>query len=209
MRWIALVALGFAIPMCTGCAGMSNTAKGAGLGGAIGAGTGAIIGDASGGKAGKGALIGGLVGAGLGGLIGNGEDQREKAEKDAQLRDAELRAANATVGSQMGISDVIQLSRDGTSENVIINQIRSTGSTFQLSTEDIRMLQTNNVAPQVIMEMQNRRPDHAPRTYAPLPPPRAIYVHPHPPEPVYIYQRPVYVMPPPPPPGLSVGVRIR
>lgn len=205
-RLLGLALVGFTVSFGSGCASMSNTAKGAGIGAGVGAASGALIGNAANGKAGKGALIGGAIGALAGGIIGNEEDQREKAEKDAQLREAEHRAANASQGSPMGIADVIQLTRDGTPENVIINQMRSTQSTFQLSTEDIRLLQSNNVAANVIVEMQNRRPDtvqpvrhRGPRVYAPPPPP----------EPVYIYQRPVYVVPPPPPPpGFAVGVRI-
>lgn len=209
LRSWAMLLVAAGVCCCTGCAGMSNTAKGAGLGGAIGAGTGAIIGDAAGGKAGKGAIIGALTGSILGGAIGNEEDQREKAEKEAQLRDAEHRAATATTGSPMGITDVVQLVRDGTPESVVINQIRSTGSTFQLSTEDVRMLQSNQVPANVIIEMQNRRPDNVPKArYLPPPPPRVHHVPAPPPEQVIIIREPVYV-PPPPPPGFGIGVRIR
>ena len=191
--WLALAAL----PLATGCASTSKTAQGAGVGGALGAGTGALIGSASG-HAGKGAIIGGLVGAGVGGLIGNEEDQKEKRALREQARDAEARAA--TAGNQLGITDVIQLAQQGRSDDVIVNQIRTTNSTYQLSTEDLKMLSTNGVSDRVIMEMQNRRPDTQPRTRLVAVPPQPVYVV-GPPPPQVIYA--------PPPPVFGVGVHIR
>ncbi|RJP19746.1 MAG: OmpA family protein [Candidatus Abyssobacteria bacterium SURF_5] len=58
------------------CADMQNWQKGAALGGAVGAGTGAVIGHQSD-HAGEGALIGGAVGAVAGGLIGRQLDQQQ------------------------------------------------------------------------------------------------------------------------------------
>lgn len=194
MSWLAIAAL----PFATGCASTSKTAQGAGVGGAIGAGTGALIGSASG-HAGKGALIGGLVGAGVGGLIGNEEDQKDKRIMQAQVRDAEARAA--ATSSQLGITDVIQLAQQGRSDDVIINQIRTTNSTYQLSSEDIKMLGTNGVSDRVIMEMQNHRPESQPRTRLVAVPPQPVYVVGPPPPPV------IYA--PPPPPVFGVGVHIR
>jgi hypothetical protein len=62
--------------LCSGCVGTGpNTQQGAVAGGAIGALTGAIIGNNSGGRNGlAGALIGGTVGAIAGGTIGNSID---------------------------------------------------------------------------------------------------------------------------------------
>ena len=60
----------------SGCASMSNTGKGAAIGGgggaALGAGIGALVGK------GKGAAIGGAVGAGTGALIGRKMDKQKK-----------------------------------------------------------------------------------------------------------------------------------
>jgi len=193
------VVVGLAIlagcPFLTGCAGASKTAQGAGIGGAIGAGTGALIGKANNGKAGQGALVGGLIGAGVGGLIGNEHDRRDKAEAEERIRQAEA-------SPPMSVNDVIQLTKDNTPEDVIVSQIRSTGSTFQLTTEDIRTLNSSGVSPTVIKEMQYRRPDRQPHPrYGP---PGPVIVQPVP--------GPVYVMPAPPPPppvGFGVGVHIR
>jgi surface antigen len=153
---------------------MSNTAKG----GLIGGGAGAAVGAAAGG--GKGALIGGLAGGLIGGAVGNDMDQQEKRRMENRLAVAESRP----VGPPLGITDVVQLSRQGLSDGVIINQIRATGSTFQLSVEDIRMMKSNNVSDVVIAEMQNRPPVRYAR-----------------PAPVVYYD-----YPPPPPPRASVGV---
>jgi hypothetical protein len=71
------LALGLALSLvCAGCVGSGpNTQNGAVAGGAIGALTGAIIGNNSGGRNGlAGALIGGTVGAIAGGAIGNSID---------------------------------------------------------------------------------------------------------------------------------------
>ncbi len=85
---LGLVAAGM---LLTGCNSMSNTGKGAliggGGGGALGAGIGALIGGGKG--AGIGAAIGSAVGAGAGALIGNRMDKQAK-ELQAQLKDAQV-----------------------------------------------------------------------------------------------------------------------
>lgn len=202
-RFLAIVAVLAVGPFVTGCAHTSNTAKGAGIGGALGAGTGALIGNATNGKAGQGALVGGLIGAGLGGLIGNEKDHQEKREMEDRVYQAEAKAAAAA--TQMGIADVIQWAKEGRSDDVIINQMRTTGSTYQLSSEDVRLLASNGVSDRVIMEMQNRRPDiypHSRRRLVPVHPAPVIYAHP--PPPVVLVPAP-----PPPPPAFGVGVHIR
>ena len=54
----------------------------------------------------------------------------------------------------MGIADVIGLAQAGHSDTVIINQIRSTRSTFQLVPSDLDMLKNAGVSERVIAEMQ-------------------------------------------------------
>ena len=73
----SIAALGF-LTLLSGCVGTGpNTQNGAVAGGAIGALTGAIIGNNSGGRNGlAGALIGGTVGAIAGGTIGNSVDHQ-------------------------------------------------------------------------------------------------------------------------------------
>lgn len=69
-----------------GCSSMTNTGKGAAIGGgggaALGAGLGALVGGGKG--AGIGAAIGAAVGSGAGALIGNRMDKQQK-ELEAQL----------------------------------------------------------------------------------------------------------------------------
>ena len=67
-----------------GCAGMSNTKKGTGIGAAAGAGIGAVIGNQAGNTA-VGAIIGAAVGGATGAAIGNYMDkQAEEMERFAR-----------------------------------------------------------------------------------------------------------------------------
>src|SRR3954451_4053243 len=77
--------------LAAGGAGCStNTGTGALVGGALGAGTGAIIGHNSHGRTAEGALIGGAVGAVAGGVIGNAQDQAQ-AQQDRRYSDDHYR----------------------------------------------------------------------------------------------------------------------
>lgn len=77
--------------LLTGCNSMTNTGKGALIGGgggaALGAGIGALIGGGKG--AGIGSAIGAAVGAGAGTLIGNRMDKQAK-QLEQQLQDAQV-----------------------------------------------------------------------------------------------------------------------
>jgi hypothetical protein len=130
-----------------GCESLNNTEKGAGIGGLIGAGTGALIGKATG-HTGAGALIGAGTGALAGGLIGNAEDKSEKKAEAAQVAAVQAQAAR-----QMGIADVIHLAQNHVSDDVIISQIRTTGSRFQLTSNDTILLKQQGVSDAVVEEM--------------------------------------------------------
>lgn len=190
MRRILTVGAAFVVlQVGTGCSSMSNTGKGALAGGGIGAVTGAVVDRATGGKGGTGAVVGGIAGAVLGGAIGNEHDQREKAALQAR--------ADATA-RQIGMTEVIDMTRQGQSEQVILKQIQTTNSTYQLSAQDLQTLKDNGVSDTIIMEMQSRRADLYPRTrYVAVPAP-VIYAPP-----------PPIVVAPPPPPGFGVGVIVR
>jgi hypothetical protein len=174
-NWIGSVVV-FLAALLTGCSTMSNTEKGAGAGGLIGAGTGAVIGSATG-HAGAGALIGGAVGALSGGLIGHGVDESER-KTEAQI------AAASNPRGPLGITDIVQMAQSHVTDDVIISQIRSTGSVFRLSANDTIWLKQNGVSDVVVKEML----DSANRV------PRRYYS-----------AAPVYVVEPEPPP-VSVGV---
>jgi hypothetical protein len=133
-------ALILAVLMC-GCSSLNHTENGALAGGAIGSGIGALAGHATGHTAG-GALIGAGVGAVTGGLIGNAADQTEK------------KVAAAEAKSQIDKLDVVRMVQNHVSDEIIINQIRTGGSVFRLSGEDVVWLKSNGVSDRVIAEMQ-------------------------------------------------------
>ena len=72
----------------TGVGCESHAGNGALIGGAAGAGIGAIIGNNSGGRTGEGALIGGAVGALGGAVVGNEMDKKEEREQDRYERES-------------------------------------------------------------------------------------------------------------------------
>lgn len=176
-----------------GCSTMSNTEKGVGLGGLVGAGLGTAVGAATGNPK-TGAVVGGLVGAGTGGLIGNSVDREDQRKKDVVQATA---TANAAAAQRLGLTDVIGMVQQGHDEQVIINQIRNTGSTYSLTPGDLDFLRQNNVPSRIIIEMQNARPLAVQA--------RPVYVRE---QPTVIYQEPppvVFVRPRPcPPPGVYV-----
>ncbi|MDY3858073.1 MAG: OmpA family protein [Muribaculaceae bacterium] len=89
--------------LLTGCNSMTNTGKGAliggGGGGALGAGIGALIGGGKGAAIGAG--VGAAVGAGAGALIGKKMD-KQKQELEASLKDANVQ----TVEDQNGLKAI-------------------------------------------------------------------------------------------------------
>lgn len=164
-----------------GCSHMTNTEAGALGGGAIGTAAGLAIGAATG-NPNTGAIVGGLTGAGIGGLAGRAADNDEARE----IRQAELTAAaNAQPPvAPLGMTDVIGLAQSGVGDSVILNQIRSTGSSFQLSASDIQHLKANGVSDVVLNEMisTRNRPVAVPAS------PRTVIVRE--PPPMIVYERP-------------------
>lgn len=149
--------LGLVLLGGVGCSCMDNTEKGMLGGGAIGTGAGALLTHGSP----FGMLIGGLFGATLGGIAGNNQDRREDRRAVAQAY------ANAQAARQMSVQEVIQLSQRQTPDAIIINQINTTGSVFNLRSEDLMDMQQQGVSPQVIAAMQAARP--RPVVLAPAP----------------------------------------
>ncbi len=171
-----LTAAALCVLVSTGCSSLSHTENGALAGGAIGAGTGALVGSALG-HTGGGALIGAGVGALSGGLIGNAVDTSER------------RAAAAQARRQIGVVDVVQMVQSHVSDDLIIADIRASGSVFQLSAQDTIWLKQNGVSDRVIQEMMATAYRVPRRVYTATP----------------VYGPPVYVVEPPPPP-VSVGI---
>jgi uncharacterized protein YcfJ len=144
----------------TGCAGGPNAEGGAIAGGLIGAGTGALLGR------GPGALIGAGAGALAGGLIGNSVD-----EKQAQRRQQAAVQAQAVANQRaLQLPDVVNMVRAGNSDAIVIGQIRSTGTVYNLSPYDINYLHQNGVSDLVIAEMQATATRLPQRVYTTAPP---------------------------------------
>ena len=178
----------------TGCEHMNNTEKGAGIGGALGAGAGLAIGAATGNPR-TGAAVGGLLGAGTGALVGNDVDRQERRDRDIQQA-----VATAQVQAQqqrMGLTDVVHMVQEGHDDQVIINQIRTTGSTFQLSASDLDYLKNSGVSARVIAEMQAARAVSPLGTRVVSPPSSTTVIYEQPLYPPPYYVRPVYVAPGP------------
>ncbi len=137
--------LAFLPLLATGCSGMNNTERGAlaggGIGGLIGTGIGAVTG-----HAGAGAAIGAGTGALLGGLAGSDADRDDRRAKQY-----------AAAHPPMGIADVVSMTHNHISEEIIIRQIDTTNSAFQLTSDDIVYLRSQGVSDRVIGFMQARR----------------------------------------------------
>jgi hypothetical protein len=162
-----------------GCQSMSNTDKGVLAGGGLGAATGAVLGSLTHHTA-AGAVLGGAVGAVAGGVTGSAIDNSER--KQAAANAAAVAAANQP--PPLSLEDVQKLSANGTSDLVIINQIRASGSVYRLTADQILWLQNYGVHDAVVREMQAT----AYRA------PRAVYT-----------AAPVYVYEPAPSPVIGVG----
>ena len=176
--------LGTMLTLLAGCA--THTGTGMTAGGLLGAATGALIGSRTG-DAGTGALIGAGLGAATGGLIGAGLDENDR-------RNAE-RIAAVTAPGPLTISDIVQMTRSGVSDDTIISSIRSSGAVFNLTAADVVSLHNQGVSDRVIQAMLDtaRRPAvfrRSPVIYER----RVIYE----PAPVYIVE--------PAPPGFSFGI---
>jgi hypothetical protein len=159
--------------LLSGCQTAAGT--GAALGGAGGAVLGNAVAKAAGGSRTAGTVIGGALGAITGAAVGDSKDQA-----DARAARAEANAQAVAAQSQaqaLGLTDIAQLSQQGITDNVIINQIRTSGVVYHLSYQDIIWLKKNMVSDAVVSEMQ--------ATATRVPVARRVY-----------QRRPVYVMEP-------------
>jgi outer membrane lipoprotein SlyB len=176
---LALVPLALA----AGCQGLSRAENGAILGGTGGAVAGNMIAKAAGGSRTAGTVLGGLAGTVGGAIVGNNMDRAE-ARADA----AEAALAESQRPPALSLGEVVEMSRRGTDDRVIMNHIRGSGQVYRLTTDDILYLQDSRVSPAVIAEMQ-RTANPGPRAVVAPPP---VVVAPAPP-PVYVVEpvRPV------------------
>jgi hypothetical protein len=170
----------------------NDTAVGAVAGGGIGAITGALIGGKKNGEGG--ALIGAGVGALTGGLIGNNVDRNDQYR--AASGTAVAARANAQVAAQAVTNyDLVEMTRAGVSEELIVSTIRSRGGRFDLSPGQLIALKQQGVSDRVVMAAQSLGSggyvSPAPVVVEPAPVvvarPPVVYVQPAPPPPVRVY----------------------
>jgi hypothetical protein len=167
------------VAAANGCANMNHTQSDALAGGGLGAVAGALI-DRR--HPGTGAAVGGIAGAAVGAAVGNAED-------NADRRARAIAAAQAQpVNGPLTLEQVADMARRGIGDDVIRGQIRTSGTRYNLSPEQITWLHDNGVSDGVINEMQQTAYRHR----------RVVYA-----------EDPVYVVPPPRPivygPAVGVG----
>ena len=166
-----------------GCSTMDNTERGAAIGGAGGAVAGSLIGAATRNPV-TGAVVGALGGAVLGGAIGNDMDRTEAKNAAAQREQAYQQASAQYAAAQPErMAQIVALVRQGQTETVIINYIRTNQMQFRLSVADLDYLKTNAVPERIIAEMQ------ATVAAQPVAPPSAP---PSPPQTVVVREQVVY-----------------
>ncbi|MCC7476762.1 MAG: glycine zipper 2TM domain-containing protein [Pirellulales bacterium] len=168
----------------------NDTASGTFVGGALGAVTGAIVGGRK--DRGEGALIGAGVGALTGNLLGrskDAQDERRAAAGAAAVGQMNQQAAAMAVTNY----DLLQMTRAGVSEEVIISTMRSRGARIDLSPQSLIALKQQGVSDRVVMAAQDMS---ASRGYAlPAPPTLGVVSEVPPPPPAVIVQplyRPYY-----------------
>jgi uncharacterized protein YcfJ len=166
----------------TGCAhsGPHQTA-GTVIGTGLGAVAGGIIG-ANTGDPNTGLLVGAATGALAGGILGNAKDARD--ERDAAVAHA------AYVQNSMTNYDLVQLTANGVSPDVIVGMVRERGGRFDLSPPGVISLKQQGVSDQVILACQY--------SHSTLPARHVSEVYPAPPAPVYVSPGPAVIVEPAP-----------
>jgi uncharacterized protein YcfJ len=137
----------FIIALNVGCqTNKTKAAEGAVIGGVLGAAAGGIIGHQSHHGA-EGAGIGAAVGAITGAIVGS------QIEKTGQSTPAAPATQN-TNPNQMSIQQIVDLTKQGIHEDVIIDKIRLSNSRFTLNSNDIDYLKQQGVSQKVIDAIQ-------------------------------------------------------
>jgi hypothetical protein len=149
-RWKALLA-GAALSVVlqtTGCASAPNTSAGIVDGAVIGGFFGTLFGLACH-RPLEGAAIGAGIGAGVGGANGAAQDHAEQRAANAQAAAVAEQQRRA-----LTLQDIATLTANGTSDVVIINQIRASGAVYALDAAALEYLHQTKVSEAVITEMQ-------------------------------------------------------
>ena len=144
---IALILSLGIVSLVSGCQSAQNRAgEGAIIGGVLGAAAGGIIGH-QGHHGGEGAAIGAAAGAVTGALVGSSIPKNAQTQQPAPA----MQTANP---NQMGMQQIVDFTKQGINENVIIDKIRLTNSKFNLTPSDITYLKQQGVSQNVINVMQ-------------------------------------------------------
>lgn len=140
---------------CLGCQNTKTRAtEGGVIGGVLGAAAGGIIGHQMG-RGAEGAAIGAATGAVAGALIGGQIEKPGQAGQPAQAATEGTAVQSQAVNpNQMTVQQVIDLTKQGVNENVIIDKIKLTNSKFSLSAEEVSTLKQQGVSQKVIDSMQ-------------------------------------------------------
>lgn len=137
----------------------NDTAAGTFMGGAFGAVTGAIVGGKK--NRGEGALIGAGVGAVTGNLMGRSKDRAD--EQRAAYGAATVGQLNQQAAAQAVTNyDLLEMTRAGVSEDVIISTMRSRGARLDLSPNSLIALKQSGVSDRVVLAAQGMNPGGAP-----------------------------------------------
>jgi hypothetical protein len=160
MPWLLMSSVGLAMAIIApmGCQSPYHADQGALFGGVLGAGTGAIIGSATG-HPGAGAAIGAGVGALSGAAIGSGMDEVE-AKNRAMIAQQLGRQVNP---GAVTINDVLSMTRAGVNEELVVNHIRANGMAAPLQANDLINLQQQGISERVIATMQASPPKPPPQ----------------------------------------------
>jgi uncharacterized protein YcfJ len=168
-RFLVVLTTASLIAPATGCQTKAGTgAIAGGVGGAL---VGGAIGNNRGSHNGaSGAAIGGVVGALGGAAVGHSMDKSDqrKAEEQRQREQAAMRQSQPTYNSNYAPSptptkptstltrgDVVDWTRQGVKDEIIIDRIQRSGQQFIITSADERELKSLGVRDNVITAMKN------------------------------------------------------
>jgi hypothetical protein len=140
------------VGVITSTQAQTHTTQGAALGGLAGAITGGIIGHQND-ETPEGALIGGALGAITGGLLGNAKDKQ--IAQDHYYQHQAWQHHQQKLARAVTLVDVINMSRSGLSDPVIVNHVNTNGIAQRLGTHEIIDLYKQGVSEQVIAALQS------------------------------------------------------
>jgi uncharacterized protein YcfJ len=153
---IAITLCAVVVTCAAGCqSNQTRVGEGAAIGGVLGALAGGIIGHNDDRHAGEGLAIGAAAGAATGALIGAQIKKQPAGQTPAQTAAAQpaqtMQAANP---NQMSLQQIVDMTKQGVNEAVIVDRIRMSNSKFTLTQNDIKYLQDQGVNQAVIAVMQ-------------------------------------------------------